>query len=54
MEKDMRALDTPPKPLSIEEHYQGIIAEQTRQLYEAYEKIAELQQEIKRIQNGQN
>jgi len=54
MEKDMRAPDTPPKPLSIVEHYKGIIAEQTKQLYEAYKKIAELQEEIKRMQNGQN
>jgi hypothetical protein len=54
MEKDMRALDTPPKPLSMEEYYKGIIAEQTKQLYEAYKRIAELQKQIKRMQDGQN
>ena len=48
----MRALDTSPKPLSMEEHYKGVIAEQTKQLYEAYRKIAELQEQIKRMQNG--
>lgn len=50
----MRSLHVPPKTLTTEDYYKGIIAEQTKQLYEAYQKITELQEEIKRIQNGQN
>lgn len=50
----MRDLSEPPQQVSYDETYKYQIAELNKQLYDAYNKIAKLQEELKRIKNGQN
>ena len=56
MEENMRDLDQPPKDVSLSDFYQGHIRMLNEQLYDAYRRIAELQQELKkqREQNGKD
>ena len=50
----MRDLSKPPQYVSYEENYKYQISALNKQLYEAYNKIEELQRELKRIKNGKD
>jgi len=50
----MRKLSEPPEHVSYDETYKYQISALNKQLYEAYNKIEELQRELKRIKNGQD
>lgn len=50
----MRDLNTPPQSISAEQYYSDQIAHLNKQLYDAYLKIKQQQEEIQRLKNGQN
>ena len=56
MEENMRDLHQPPKDVSLSDFYEGHIKALNEQLYNAYRRIEELQQELKkqREQNGKD
>lgn len=56
MEKNMRNLHTPAKEITTNAFYEGHIREINKQLYDAYKRIAELTEELKkeREKNGKD
>lgn len=56
MEENMRDLHQPPRDVTLSDFYEGHIRTLNEQLYNAYKRIEELQQELKkqREQNGKD